>query len=115
MRGLVIGGLCLLLGSGCGGDDGDGGQRPRDAGVDAAPADAGAECGGFGGIPCEADLVCCHPDPRIADGLGMCVAESNLRALDQPCGTTSGACCAAGLVCDIEGDATDGVCRPTAR
>jgi hypothetical protein len=59
---------------------------------------------------CEGELVCCRPDPRIADDFGMCVRKANLMPAGEPCGPASGACCEEGLICDIRGEEDEGIC-----
>lgn len=105
--------MALALAAGCGGDDDGGGRGDGGAGDDGGGgnADAGQVCGGLAGDPCPADLFCCHPDPRIADDLGMCTDKANLRDMGQECGVTSGACCAENLSCSINDSTGDGVCR----
>lgn len=75
----------------------------------------GEKCGGYttGPVECSSEFHCCQPDPRVADAQGKCVKREALAKQGEPCGPSTGRCCAAALQCKVKDDQKgDGVCKP---
>ncbi|MCC6811152.1 MAG: hypothetical protein IT381_27225 [Deltaproteobacteria bacterium] len=59
---------------------------------------------------CNTGLVCCQPDPRVADAAGVCTEEKTLAKLNEACGVTSKLCCEKGLACQVDQATGNGRC-----
>ncbi len=58
--------------------------------------------GGANVALCNTNLVCCAPDPRIADQSGTCVEKTTLAKAGEPCGVSSKQCCELGSACEVD-------------
>jgi hypothetical protein len=59
---------------------------------------------------CNSGLVCCAPDPRVANQSGVCVDKTTLAKENEACGVSTSRCCDVGLLCEVDNATGSGRC-----